>query len=104
MSEGIWTCAGCGLSKHRFDTSGLLGEYSPTACIDSLLGEIEESVEIIEGLVRQHCPERDGEVDSLALTANADALLWLEKHRRFRVDVRSYRRIIGRWAQGEDDE
>jgi hypothetical protein len=62
----------------------------------------EELLEALEDMVNQHCTTTNtkGEIphlDSMALSANADAMRILAKHNKIVIESQYGRRIIARW-------
>lgn len=76
----------------------------PTA-IELLERKTDELLDALEGMVRQHCyTAEDGMTDSGAITANAEALLLLEEHRRFRVKKDLGRMVCGYWPENDPNK
>ena len=57
----------------------------------------EEMLEALEDMVNQHCSIENGELDSMALSANADAMRLLAKHNRIVITSEYGRRVIAKW-------
>mgnify|MGYP001607007632 CR=1 FL=1 len=61
-------------------------------------------VDALESMVRQHCATAvEGEYDSMAISANAEAMDALEQERRFKIDHEVGRRVIGRFVKVAPD-
>jgi hypothetical protein len=62
---------------------------------------MEELLEALEEMVRQHCTvfttDLSSYLDSMALSANADAMRLLEKHNIIIIEKEYGRRIIAKW-------
>ncbi|MGB0970372.1 MAG: hypothetical protein ACPGVG_05345 [Mycobacterium sp.] len=73
---------------------------------DALKAECErlrELEETLVGMVDQHCwVSTSGVIDSMAISANADALHLLSKLGRFEITKSFGRRVIGTWKDAED--
>ena len=68
--------------------------------IELLEAATDELLDALEDMCHQWCGETpDGEVDSGAISANADALELLAKHGRFTIDRGIGRMIVGRWKR-----
>ena len=73
-------------------TGGMLYGDVATRTIDGLL-------DVIEDMVRQFAAERDdGQIDSSALGALADAMHVLHTAERLQITYAKGRRVIGKWA------
>ena len=62
--------------------------------------DLEEVLDVLEDVVNQACLAGDNLVDSMALTAYADAMRLLARHGRLDVEDEDGRRVIGRWTAG----
>lgn len=62
--------------------------------------ERNELLDTISDTLAQACGQRDGTLDSLALTAYADAMKLLARYGRLTIDAESGRRVIARFANG----
>lgn len=61
----------------------------------------DEILDALESMVHQHCGDtEDGAIDSLALSANAEAMHVLAKYGRLDIEVECGRRVIARWRDG----
>jgi hypothetical protein len=65
---------------------------------DLMRRAFNEALSMIASLVQQHC-ERDaaGQYDSMAISANAEAMEFLAEHGLFEIDVNCGRRVLGRF-------
>lgn len=63
--------------------------------------EIERLRELVLDLTAQAC-ERDGELDSMAISTYADAMRYLADLGWVTIDKQAGRRVIGRWADDDD--
>ena len=65
-----------------------------------------ELLEILAHMVSQHCHATPGgiphEIDSCAITVNADAMHALEKRKRIEVVAEYGRRVLANWTKNED--
>lgn len=59
--------------------------------------ELTEALDILEDVLNQSCRDKDGDIDSCALSAYARGLRFLATRGRFRIDREFGRRVIGRW-------
>ena len=59
----------------------------------------EELLEALEDMVNQHCSvtEKESYLDSMALSANANAMRILAKHKRITIKNEYGRRVIANW-------
>ena len=57
-------------------------------------------LKILIDVVSQACEREDGEVDSYATSAYANALYLLAELGLFEIEASAYRRVIGRWKKG----
>lgn len=64
--------------------------------------KIEILLDALANMVRQHCVPNDSpgkELDSMALSTNADAMRLLAEHGRFVIMRDTGRRVIGYWKK-----
>jgi hypothetical protein len=59
---------------------------------------LDQSLNVVESLIRQYCTERGGEYDSLAISAIAEGMYLLHEHDRFEIESGIGRRVIGRFV------
>lgn len=81
---------------------GARQQDSATAAVmernEKLTARVAELVEALEDMVRQHCYTKDpDEVQSNALSANAEAIEILARHGRIEILKGAGRMLIGRW-------
>lgn len=70
--------------------------------VNKLKAENAELRESLEGMVSQHCAGDDGELDSFALSASADAIDLLARLGRLNITHDAGRRVIGKWKEADD--
>lgn len=63
-----------------------------------LESSLAEALQALVDMVAQHCLRGDGEIDSLAIGANATALEVLARHKLVRIEKTLGRRVIARWS------
>ncbi len=68
--------------------------------------QIDELLDALADVLNQacHAGPRDGEIDSMALSAYTDGLLLLAKYGRFEVRVHCGRRVQGTFLNPEEGE
>ena len=68
--------------------------------------DITEILDALEDMARQHCytDNYSHATNSQALSANADALLVLSKHGRFRITTERGRAVAGFWPEHDPQE
>jgi hypothetical protein len=76
------------------------GSLEITNPIDPLL----DAMDVAETLVRQHCHVGIGVYDSMAISANTEAMLLLADHGRFVIDTQRGRRVVGRFVENQESE
>ncbi len=75
------------------------------SAIELLERKNDELLEALEGMARQHChTDHSGMTNSGGISANAEALLLLEEHRRFRVRKDYGRMVCGQWPDDEPNK
>lgn len=58
---------------------------------------LAEVTDLLEDMVWQHCQDRDGRIDSMALSANAEAIEFLIRAKRLeRIGDKAGRRVFAR--------
>lgn len=74
--------------------------------IELLEREINEALDVIESMARQHCytSNSDLQTDSGAISANADALKVLDKIGKFRIACDAGRMVIGYWPENDPEK
>lgn len=55
------------------------------------------ALDALQEMVAQHCAQPDGTLDSMALSANTDAMRILEQYGKLIITSALGRRVIGRW-------
>lgn len=71
-----------------------------TAAATKYRKQRDELLDALESMAHQHCrTDNAGMTDSGAITANAEALLLLEEHKRFRVKKDYGRMVCGHWPE-----
>lgn len=70
------------------------------------IGEmLDELLDALGDMVHQHCTVQNNKgsvLDSMALSANADAMRLLAKYNRIAIDSQCGRRIIAHWIKEEN--
>lgn len=68
--------------------------------------DITEILDALEDMARQHCHTHTDskQTNSEALSANADALLVLAKHGRFRITKERGRMVVGYWPENDPEK
>ena len=61
----------------------------------------KELLNALDSMVNQHCRQSEGELDSIALSANAYAMRLLEEYGRIEITAESGRRVIAKQKAGE---
>lgn len=61
--------------------------------------ELNEALDNVEDCVRQACTGNDGELDSMALSAYAMSMRFLEKHKRLEIKDEYGKRVIAKWIE-----
>jgi hypothetical protein len=64
-------------------------------------GEVRELIEALEAMASQWCTQKDGMLDSCALSANAKVLRILGKYGIVNIEHEVGRRVMGRWSNPE---
>lgn len=75
-----------------------MGDYLKVLAAEAELGKaLEGALDALTEVLEQSCGFEDG-VDSAALSAYANGLRLLAKHKRFVIETEVGRRIIGYWV------
>lgn len=68
-----------------------------------LKNDLEQAMECLMGMVAQHCTNQEGNLDSWALSANAESMRFLVEKCKVKLDISVGHRVVGKWIKNEKE-